>query len=190
MMRMISMALAALVLAGPTMAEPMAGDAARKLMFKTGRVVIVPSPESGLTADQAQILAKDPRMKYFGALAFDPGAGALGTAPVYMAAHYHSIEDARAAALSECRAQAGKTCKIGLEILPQNYEPRAITLNNDASAALGKEYRRAKAPKAMAVSPGTGEWAVVTGEDAPARAIAACNAKAQGKADCAVAVQD
>lgn len=184
------MALAVLTLAGAAVAEPMAGDAARKLMFKTGKVVMLPSPESGLSADQAQILAKDPRMKYYGALAFDPGAGALGTAPVFLAAHYHSIEDARAAALSECRAQAGKTCKIGLEILPRKYEPRALTLNNDASVALGKEYRRAKAPKAMAISPGTGQWAFDRGDVAVDRAIAACNAKSNGKNDCVVVVQD
>lgn len=189
-MRMISMALAAVMLAGGALAEPMAGDVARKQMFKTGKVDMLPSVESGLTADQAQLLAKDPRMKYYGALAFDPSQGALGVSPVYLAAHYHSIEDARAAALAECKAQSGKACKIGLEVLPRNYEARAITLNNDATDALGKDYRRAKAPKAMAISKGTGEWAFDRGDMAVERALAACNAKSQGKNDCEIVVQD
>ncbi|RVT83904.1 5-aminolevulic acid synthase [Rhodobacteraceae bacterium CCMM004] len=131
--------------------------------------------------------------KYYGAIAYSPSEGLLAEATV-ASANYHSVPTAEAAALRICedrRPRGAAPCVLAARIVPPGYVERAFQLNADATGALA-DYRRGAGPKALAISPGTGEWALAKGAGAAGRAVADCNAKAarRGGRDCRVAVAD
>jgi len=121
---------------------------------------------------------------YYAAMAIAPGEG-IAAATTSLAANYHDVDNARAAALSACEAarSGGPRCVVVMEIRPQGWqEGRPLQLSSEATAALRAEYRRlARRTRAMATSASTGQWGVGEGREA---AIAAC-----GAADCVVVVE-
>ncbi len=156
---------------------------AKRLLFSArgAQLAIVQEPFLS-EADIATLreLPKIAQMKYYGALAVDPAQG-LQSQATRGAFNFHSIEAARAAAISGC----GASCRIVAEIRPRGYaEGRALTLNQDASGAVeGRNFGRAGADAALAVSPSTGAWGLGSGGQA---AIATC--ETEGAGDCEVAV--
>lgn len=156
---------------------------AQRLLFPGRGVQIAIVRQPFLSEADIRTLRELPQvaqLKYYGALAVDPAQG-LQSEATRGAFNFHSAEAARAAALAAC----GPSCRIVAEIRPRGYEEgRALTLNQDASAAVeGRDFGRAGADAALAVSPSTGAWGLGSGGQA---AIATC--AAQGAADCAVAV--
>ncbi|WP_371153631.1 5-aminolevulic acid synthase [Jannaschia sp. 2305UL9-9] len=125
-------------------------------------------------------------LKYYGALAIAPDAG-LQADTSTGAFNYHSLQAARAAAVAGCndKRSGGAACVVVAEVTPRRYEAgRALTLSQDASRAVdGRDFGRAGANAALAISPGTGAWGL---GDGGAAAISTC--AASGAGDCTVAV--
>ncbi len=131
------------------------------------------------------------QIPYYGAIALSPGEP---TSSMLMPtiSNMHSVEAATKAALAECNARrtVGEACIIVATIVPKKYKPRSLTLSAEATQAFGKQYRKLKAPKAMAASPTTGIFGIDRGDGG--RALSACNAKAgaKGSADCRIVIAD
>jgi hypothetical protein len=128
-------------------------------------------------------------VKYYASIAYSPDQGLLSDA-LQSALNYHSVAAADAAALSACNAaRAGGTqpCQIAARVVPRGYEPRALTMSYDATSAFGQVFRRARSPKAFAISDATGAYAIGTGAEA---ALATCRADRPGAADCRVVIAD
>ncbi|MGI1663192.1 5-aminolevulic acid synthase [Palleronia sp. KMU-117] len=128
-------------------------------------------------------------VKYYAAIAYSPDEGIL-TEALQSAMNYHSVASADAAAIAACNAVRGSgtaPCQVAARVLPRGYEARPLSLSYDASAAFSKAYRRAKSPKAFAISEVTGAYAIGTGPEA---ALAACQADRPGAGDCRVVVVD
>ncbi|CTQ50948.1 hypothetical protein [Jannaschia donghaensis] len=158
-------------------------DAAKRLLFDT-RGAQVAVLRHGFMSDAdvttLQALPEVAQLKYYGAMAAHPDEG-IQAERTRGAFNFHSIDQARAAALSGC----GSGCVVIAEILPRRYEAgRALTLNQDASKVVtGRDFTRAGTDAALAISPSTGGWGIGNGEQA---AVATC--AAAGARDCAVAV--
>jgi hypothetical protein len=186
------LSLAALaLLAAPALAEPIAGDAAAAMLYATDRVEVVTYTVEGLSEDEIALLTQVAAgQNYYAAVAFAPAEGILAE-PTVMAANFHDIEAARAAAVRQCneRRQGGRACTVAFEVRPQGWEPRALQLSADATAAVAGDYARAGRPRAFAVSAATGQWGVGSGPDATAQALAQCRA-APGAGDCRVVIAD
>lgn len=184
MIRATLFALLALTAAPLAHAQQVPDQAtAKRLLFPTrnAQMVVVRQPFlSDADIATLQEMPKVAQLKYYGALAADPAQG-LQSEATRGAFNFHSIEAARAAALSGC----GSSCLIVAEIRPRNYEDgRPLTLNQDASKAVdGRDFSRAGTDAALAVSPSTGAWGLGSGGQA---AVATCAAK--GARDCEVAV--
>jgi hypothetical protein len=128
-------------------------------------------------------------VKYYAAIAYSPDEGLL-TEALQSAMNYHSVAAADAAAIAACNAArtAGTApCQVAARVLPRGYEERPLTVSYDASAAFTKAYRRAKGPKAFAISETTGAYAIGAGAEA---AVAACGASPQAPGDCRVVIAD
>lgn len=198
MQRAIFWAGLALFAAGATQADPVDGDTARKLMFSPKGIAVSYVGGAALSdSDKAQLeaviglLGKQKQDKYYGAIAIAPDEGLASVASVALM-NYHSVEAASDAALRECNAKkqvGGRACVVVAEIRPEGWEPRALQLSADATDDLRKSYRKGKGPKALALSPSTGVWAIARGEGAAAAAIQDCKAQARVD-DCQVAVAD
>ena len=106
------------------------------------------------------------------------------------AANYHSVEAASAAALGGCDAarKGAGACVIVAYIRPKGWQARSVQLSADATRAFSKDYGGKGA--ALAVSAGTGTWAMAKGATASEAAIAACGAKLSGPNDCTVVIAD
>lgn len=191
-MRLPRLPLAALaLLAAPAAAEPVAGDAAQAMLFAPDRTEVVAYTVEGLNDDELALLTQiAAAQNYYAAVAFAPADGILAE-PTVMAANFHDIEAARAAALRQCddRRQGGPACAIAFEVRPQGWEPRALQLSADATAAVAADFARASRPRAFAVSAATGQWGVGTGPEAGARALEQCRA-VPGADDCRVVIAD
>lgn len=192
-MRLIGFVLA-LVLAVPALAEPVDEKTAQKELFsERGRIVTI-SDVGFLGKTEKDALDKFAKsLAYYAAMAVsegDPVANGSGVA----LANFHSPAAAEKAALAACNARrtVGKPCIIIARTYPRNFKVRDLSLSVEATTAFKKEYRRASAPKAMAISDSTGQFGIERGDGG--RAIAACNAKASkapgGSADCRVVIQD
>ncbi|MEX5730182.1 hypothetical protein Ga0609869_003535 [Rhodovulum iodosum] len=190
-MRMIWAAVAVVLWAVAAPAEPVDGETARALVVdaRAAEAVILPQPFLG-EQDSKTLAVVAEQQKYYGAIAVAPSEGLLSTATV-AAANYHDVATARAVALKGCdaRRQGGRACVIVAEIRPRGWQARPLQLNADASAALHKQYRRGRGPKALAISPGTGQWHLEKGEGASAAALDGCAAKARTD-DCRIVVAD
>lgn len=209
-MRLIVMTLAALALCQSAAADPLDGKAARKLLFKPkgADLVIVPGALSaGDTILMEQILdglRSNGLTDYYGAVATspkffemvvsNPAAGAL-SGLMRVSKGHHSPAAADAAALAACntaaRGRGAPACAISARILPKKWEPRDFTLSAAATAAFRK-YRRAKAPKAFAISASGAAFGFVSAERAAEEARQACasNTALGGGADCQVVLVD
>lgn len=176
-------------------ADPVDSDSAREQLFRANRVEVLRYTTEGLTEAEIEALTTVAQaQKYYAALAFAPAAGIIAE-PTVMAANYHSLEAARAAALAECdqRRSRGAACVIALEVRPQGWQARDLQLSADATRAFNDDYRRARGPRAFATSASTGSWGIGRGEQAAEDAISACQGEAQGEADvsdCAVVIAD
>lgn len=177
-----------LALGAPLAAEPLTGKEARKLVFAPDKAEVEMLPDYGLSDADAKVLAMvGGDQPYYGAIAISPDEGIMVEATV-AAVNHHSTEAAQAAALKGCDAKrkADAPCKVVALIRPKGWEPRALMLSRDATAALRKEY---KAPGAMAVSPSTGIFSLTAGEGAADLAVAECGKQASAS-DCIAVVSD
>lgn len=173
-------------------------DARRALFSARGGVVVVSEDLS--EKDQqtmrniAEVLADQRQpLLYYASIAYSPDEGVVSDAIQGASAH-HSVRAADAAARAACnaaRATGTAPCKIGMRIVPRRYEPRALTLSQPATGAMGDSYRKARAPKAMAISPTQGTFRVASGtEQAGEIALASCNGASNGANDCVLAIAD
>ena len=183
--------IALLALGGGAVAQQAVSSAeARKMLFREGgRSVSVAEVEFLGAAERRALEQYGEQFDYYGAMAVSPGDPASSGSAVALA-NYHSPEAAEAAALAGCEArrQTGDPCVIIATIGPRRFEPRALTLSVQATAAFNDEYRKLDAPKAFAVSPSTGAWAFARGDGA--RALDQCAAKAGGAGDCRIVIED
>jgi hypothetical protein len=128
---------------------------------------------------------------YYAALVMSPGNPA-GTPAGGAIVNYHSPEAATRAALEACEAQrgSGPECVVVAQVLPRRYEGGRLTLSKAATEALRGDFRQLEAPKALAISPGTGQFAFARGDGS--RALSRCNAQAQeaGAQDCRIVVAE
>jgi len=173
-------------------AAPVDGKDARKLLFKPdgAEVAVVDLPFLSET-DRKTLVVVGAQQPYYGAIAVAPTEG-LRSKATLAAANYHDVDAARVAALRGCdaaRKPEGAPCVIAAEIRPKGWEPRALQLSADATDGLRSEYGRRGGPRAMAISPSTGRWAVIKGQGAASRALEAC-ADQSGATDCRIAVED
>lgn len=177
-------------------AQTFTTDQAEDLIFGTRGSAIAVS--GALSATDQEIVKKTLELleqqingpvKYYAAISYSPDEGLL-TEALQSAMNYHSIAAADAAAIAACNAArtAGTApCQIAARVLPRGYEQRELSVSYDASAAFTKAYRRAKGPKAFAISDSTGAYAIGAGAEA---AVAACQAGPQAPGDCRVVIVD
>ncbi len=173
------------------MAEPLTQRQAQNALFPIRGMSVFVSPD--LSATDQEIIRRTidllgeqlgAPVKYYAAIAYSPDEGLMSEA-LQSAGNFHSVAAADAAAIAACnaaRASGTQTCKVAGRVLPRGYEPRDLTLSFDATSSFRKAYRRAKSPKAFAMSEDTGAYGIGAGADA---AIAAC-----GAADCEVVIAD
>ncbi|WP_224823489.1 5-aminolevulic acid synthase [Cognatishimia sp. MH4019] len=180
------------LIAGAALAAPLTGKDARKALFKPGPVEIVVLDLPFLSAEDKAVLGQiAQQQKYYGAIAFAPEDGLLSES-LTGAFNFHDVTAARAAAIKGCKAQrtSDNACEVVAELRPKGWEGgRALSLSGDATEAFGSEYRKAKSPKAMAVSPSTGLFAVATDPAAPGTATSQCEVLAQA-GDCTVVLSE
>lgn len=174
--------------AAPVMADPMTGKAAAKQMYRGEGAVVQMLDGAGLSeADATALTMVGTGQPWYGAIAISPDEGLMVEATV-AAVNHHTIAAAETAARKGCEAKRkGKAaCVVVAHLLPKGWKPADLTLSQDATAALRKDY---KTPGALAISPSTGSFALTKGEAAGDLAVQTCNEKAGAK-DCIVAVQD
>lgn len=188
--------ISAMLLAGfPAAAQVLDEKAAQAALFPVrGHVVQVSSKLSA--RDQKTVRALVPLMakqlrqpvRYYAAIAYSPKDG-LAHDSIQAAMNYHSIEAASAAAVRACnkeKSRGAPSCQLAARMVPKRYKPRALTLSIDATAAFEKAYRKAKSPKAFAISPSSGSWGMGTSD---AAAKAACEKNGRPK-DCRIVIRD
>lgn len=165
---------------------------ARKAVPKGNRVDAVLTDTSFLDdKQQAIVTSLEANIPFYGALALTPSEG-LFVEWLNAAGQHHSIEAARAAALAHCEANrkpASDPCVVVFEVSPRGAKPDApLSLSAEATAALRKDYRKLKAPKAFAISKTKGTFGFAGGDGA--RALDACAKAGEGATDCEVVVAD
>lgn len=185
--------LAAMLLAGAAEAQVLDGDTARAQLFDT-RGYALQINANLAPRDRETVKALVPLMgqqlsvpvTYYSAIAYSPGDG-LVSESLQAAMNHHSPASAAAAAVAACeRARASSTpCQVAAQIVPRGYQVRGFTLSQGASAAVAGDYRRARSPKALAISPAGGGWGIGAGD---AQAVAAC--ARSGARDCRVVIRD
>jgi hypothetical protein len=171
-------------------ADVLNGKAAKKVLFSGDGVAVEVLKQPFLVDNQAEIVGTAASQQpYYGAIAASPDEGLLSEATI-AAANYHSVEAASVAALAACDgARKGKTaCVIVALVRPEGWEPRPLQLSVEATSAFRKDYGGKGG--ALAVSASTGASGMAKGDDAAARAIAACASKLAGINDCSVVVAD
>lgn len=193
MRRFLPVCLLTLSLCAPSLgaADPVAGDAAREMLYRADRVEVVRYDTRGLSDEEVATLTTVAQsQKYYAALAYAPDAGIMAE-PTVLASNFHSIEAAREASLRDCNARrsGGARCAIALEVRPAGWEPRDLTLSADATEAFNDSYRRASGPRAFAVSASTGQFGIARGDGAADLAIGACTGETQ-VSDCAIVIAD
>lgn len=188
----VALAVALSVPGLPALAQPLPGDEARRALYRADRVEILRHPQPDLNEQLvAALLAEAQSRPYYGAIAFAPGPG-LVAEPTVLVANHHSPQAARAAALAECdtrRGNSGPACVLLIEFRPAGWQAGALSLSAEATDGFERDYRRARGPRALAISPATGTWGIGLGENAAEEATAACRAE-NAAADCAVVIQD
>ncbi len=175
-------------------------EAARQLFPVRGIGVAVsseldPSQQAVVRAMAAAAEQQGQSFRYYGAIAFSPGAG-LQSSSLQGAFNFHGIDAAEGAALAACEAEkepGAGPCLVAGRILPRGWEARPLQLSFDATNAFRQVYGRGGGSRALAISDATGAWAIGRGGDAEDEALASCNrdALARGRlSDCRIAVAD
>lgn len=185
------LALAAL-LPGAVLAQVLPGAQVEGQLYAPEPAEVVVYDTSVLSAEHVTIVTEIAQgQKYYAAMALAPDHGLMHQATV-LAANYHDVAAARVAALRECDSlrEGGAPCLIVLEVRPAGWSARGVQLNADATVAFARDYLPARAPKAMALSPATGQWGLGQGAAAADDARAACAAAAAPADDCAVRIAD
>lgn len=186
------LAVLTVVLAIPAKAEPITERAARSQLFspRGSSVEVFPADFLGPVEIKA-LEGYAAEFDYYAAFAVSPGDPAENGSAVGLA-NYHSENAARNAALGACNARrkTGRPCIIVAVTRPRGWKPRGFQLSVGATTGFRTEYRKLKAPKAMAISPKTGAWAVGRGDGG--RVLASCNRRAadKGSQDCRIAIVD
>ncbi|KAJ54455.1 hypothetical protein ACMU_17250 [Actibacterium mucosum KCTC 23349] len=192
-MRTILGVMAAMAaLGGAATADPVTGKEARKLVFSPkGAEVEVLDVEFLTDQDRAILQQVGQQQSYYAAIAASPSEGLMSNSLI-AAAKYHDVDTAAAKAIEGCnerRNDGSDSCVVVAYVRPKAWEARDLQLSVDATNGLRKEYRKGKGPKALAIAPSTGEWAIAKGDDATEAALADC-AAGSGATDCAVVVAD
>ena len=202
--------LGVLLTAGVALAEPIDSKAARKMLFspKGVKTELV----EGALNDQQTALMKiilkgmkgEGLANYYGAIAVSPRFFEMVVSNPLPAAQSglfqvverrHSIAAAESIALEACRRAARAAnvapCVLAARILPKNFRSRDLTLSVTATADF-RDYRKAKAPKAFAISPRSRAFAFAHGDGAQSEALAACNAAVEEEfpKDCVIVIAD
>ena len=196
--RPLAIGLAVLLAAtGAAMAEDLPdAKSLAKALYKTGKRAtmvnilqpdMVPAPYKAALENAVEI------QHYFEAMAASPDEGMLAGS-AFLATNHHTAAAAHASAIAGCNAKkksGSKSCVVIAEFLPKDYKgPGVFSMSYTANEYFAKEFRRAKAPKAFAISPSAGSWGAADGaastEAAQAAALADCSAKAAkvGAKDC------
>lgn len=183
---------ALLAAAGAALAAPVTERDARQALFDPDNVEIVVFNLPFLSEKDRSVLGQVAQsQKYYGAIAFGPDDGLLSESLVG-AFNFHDVATARAAALAGCEGKRkGKAaCQVVAMVRPKGWEEgRAISLSGEATSAFETDYRKARGPKALAISPSTGRFAVAADPTAPGTALAKCRAAAQ-TSDCVVVLSE
>ncbi|MBN8291746.1 5-aminolevulic acid synthase [Rhodobacter sp. NTK016B] len=181
----------ATLLASAATADPVPSRTAQAMVFPAGQIEVARYDLPGLSEQEIAALMTVARSQpFYAAVAYAPDAGIMSD-PTVMAANYHSPDAARAAALSGCNARrdGGSACTLALEVRPAGWEERALMLSSDATTGFTTDFAAASAPRALAISPSTGQWGIGTGRDAGSDAVAACIGGAE-VSDCEVVIAD
>lgn len=191
MFRPIALALLTAATALPALADTLDARAARDLLFHPARVSVLQHDLSGLSEREVTVLTTVAQtQKYYAAIAYAPDLGIMAE-PTVMAANYHSPEAAQAAALAGCdaRRNGGRGCVLALEVRPEGWEPRALSLSADATTDFEDSYRRARGTRAFAASASSGQWGIGRGDAAAESALTACRGDS-AVSDCAILIAD
>lgn len=191
-------------------AAPLDGNTARKQLFATKGGTVQVKEDTGFSATEmliiqsfSQAFQSQGLANYYGAIAVSPGffkrieqgpEAAAESGLFAVVERLHSPAAAAAAALAQCdeaRKRSDAKCTVVAHILPKKYRTRDLTLSVTATQAMA-DYRKAKTPKAMAVSEGSSAFAVISGTGAQDLALETCNEKAGGgrAADCRIVIAD
>lgn len=200
-MKKIGLALVLCSWAGMAVAQPLTFNEAKRALPNAGkRVSLQTYPDRLPASDAAKFEAAGMKISQvfkgigatlegYGAVAISPDEGMVVEWLSGVSQH-HSIDAARKAAVDYCNAKkraASAPCVVVAEVIPRGAKPgAALSLSNDANAALRKAYRKLKAPKAFAISPSQGSFGYDRGDGG--RALEAC--ARSGARDCRVVVAD
>ena len=169
-------------------------DARRALFSAKGHAVQV---APGLTELQQKIateiiplMAQQLRqpVRYYAAIAYSPDDGMVHDS-LQAAMNFHTPGAADAAAIAACnrlRSRGNKQCEVAARVVPRKFKTRALTLSIDATVGFERQYRRASAPKAFAISKTSGSWGM--GRDDQS-AIKSCESGA-APGDCEIVIRD
>jgi hypothetical protein len=183
----LALFLASANLVTPGLAEPIAGKAAKKLLFAPVKAEVEILAEAGLPQDMADALVMvGEGQPYYGAVAIAPEEGLMSEATV-AAANFHDTTAAGVAALAECNAKkkTASDCVLAAYIRPKGWAEAGLSLSSDATAAF-KDYDMKTG--ALAVSVSTGAFGMAEGEGAGEAALANCAAKNEKATDCAIVI--
>ena len=172
-------------------AEPVSNAEAKAQLFSLKGREVELILRDWLTPDNATLVEQVAEQQhYYAAIAASPDDGILNPATI-AAANDHTMDVARAKALSACDAakRGEAACELVAMVRPRNFEPVELTLSHGATEAWRKSYRRLRGEKAFAISPTVGTFIVATGEGAASAALSACAEQAQTD-DCLIAIQD
>jgi hypothetical protein len=182
------------VLSGAAGADPVDGNAARKMLFSPRTAEVDINQAAGLSETDKTTLAAMVRMnglKYYGAIAFSPDEGLVSEA-LQGAFNFHGVGPAEVAALAACnKARKGGTapCVIAATVLPKRWKERPLQLSQDATATFAV-YRKGRGEKAIAISLSSGAYGMAKGDGSAAKAMSDCTAKANGATDCIIVIAD
>lgn len=192
-----------MVTVAPLLAEPLSFREARKVLPRANAKAVIRVDSSAVSeADKTRLeragqtiddvlLGVGAAIPAYGALAFTPTEG-LFVEWISGVGHFHSVDAARAAALTYCnskRKSSSAPCVVGIVIEPRGVkEGAALTLSGPANDALRGPYRQLKAPKAFAISQSTGNFGFDRGDGG--RALTACSKAGQSATDCRIVVAD
>lgn len=180
------------ILGTSAIAEPLSFKEARK-MLPNGKRVDGQVIEFEFLDEKAKAILKTliASVPYYGALAVSPDEG-LFVEWLQAAGQHHSIDAARASALSHCEANrkpSSAACVVVLEVSPKGARDGAsLSLSADGYTAFRGAYRKLKAPKAFAISESQGTFGFAKGDGL--RALDACKSSGAGARDCKIVIAD
>ncbi|MDA8584676.1 hypothetical protein N9L47_00225 [Rhodobacteraceae bacterium] len=187
--------LALLLLASPAVGDVLTErDAQRALFSEKGHSIRMAAEltelEQKIVTGIIPLMAQQLRqpVRYYAAIAYSPDDGMVHDS-IQAAMNYHTPEAASRAAVAACNAMKSngtQNCKVAAQVVPKRYKSRDLTLSIDATVAFDRTYRKAKSPKAFAISGKSGSWGIGQTDDA---ARAGCESSG-GPGDCEIVIRD